>query len=358
MKSTKINQNFSKKELANLVRGIRKSFNLSQVELANMLRLSRYSCLRYENMQDFPRIKTLQKILAYATETKLSLFDLQEVGKLFQDGYSKDMRAPKLQLKASVDLAELLGIILGDGEILKDGTIRIAFDPKKDKNFLYRRVFYLVKKLLGCRVAFESYKRIAFYKSSFVRLLIEDYGLNTGSKSRSNINIPKWCLENPEYCKAVLRGLFDTDGYFGYWNGHVEVMFGRFTDKCTNLVGNITYGLESLEFKPIVKHTKDGRYRIRITNKKDVLKFFIIIGTSNLKHIVRFLLWRIAGYEAKIEKEGLPKLISLTNRLTDSDIRKISVPYFWINKHKITWSNYIEDDMKFIKTHIAKTKTI
>ena len=113
-----------------------------------------------------------------------------------------------------------------------------------------------------------------------------------------------------------------------------------------------------LNFNPIVKHTKDGRYRIRIQNKRETIKFFSNIGTSNIKHVVRFLLWRIAGYEAKIEKEGLKKLIYLTNKVIETKIERTELPYFWSNQHSIKWKHFIEEDPNFIKMHIKKTKSI
>jgi len=338
-----------KEDLPEITLGIRKTLNLSQSELCKELNLARCTILRWENRKKYPRKSTIKKILDFINKNKLDINELKLIGKDCINGYSKDTTVPKLKLIYSEELAELVGILIGDGEIMKDGTLRIAFDPKKDKNFLYRRVFLLIHNLLGNDIKFESNKRIGIYNIAFVRYLKEDCNLIPGSKFVNNWEIPEWCFEKEEYLSAVLRGLFDTDGYFGYFNGSLELMFGRFSHKCTKLVKNIEGSLNKFNFKVIVRRSKDKRYKIRIQNKKDVIGFFSKFGTSNLKHIVRFLLWRINAYEAKIEIEGLNSLINKTNKLVNMDTRNMQLPFKWGLTEKGAFSEYLKEDDKLIK---------
>ena len=92
----------------------------------------------------------------------------------------------------------------------------------------------------------------------------------------------------------------------------------------------------------------DGQFRIRITNKLSVINFFHKIGTSNIKHIIRFLLWRLKKYEAKIEKEGLSKLSYIINKETGRDIRKVELPFLWINENK-AFSTHVQEDLEYVK---------
>ena len=340
--------NFDAKEWASIVLGIRKSLNLSQTELATRLGFSRYTPMRYENCLKIPRKNSIKKVLKLIEENNLDIEKVKELGRNCVSGFAKDTKIPKLKLEYSKELAELIGILLGDGEIMKDGTLRISFDLKKDLNFHYRRTFPLIKNLLGNKLRYESYKRFVFYNTAFVRFLNQDCGLRSGNKSRNNWEIPKWCLEKNEYSIAVLRGLFDTDGYFGYWGGSLEIMYGRFSDRCIGLVNSIQYAFKMLNFNPVIKHTKDGRYRIRIQNKKEVIRFFSIIGTSNLKHIVRFLLWRINRYEARIEIEGLKSLVNRVNQLIKFDIGNVKLPFYWNSENK-DFVDYIMVDDSMIK---------
>ncbi|MBS3104639.1 hypothetical protein J4234_00105 [Candidatus Woesearchaeota archaeon] len=347
--------NFDAKEWASIVLGIRKSLNLSQTELAKRLGFSRYTPMRYENCLKMPRKNSVKKVLEFIDKSNLDIKILKEIGYSCVDGFAKDTKVPKLKLEYSKELAELIGIILGDGEIMKDGTLRVSFDPKKDLNFHYRRTFFLVESLLSNKLHYESYKRFAFYNTAFVRFLNQDCELKSGNKSKNNWEIPKWCFSNEEYLKSAIRGIFDTDGYIGYNSGTVEIMFGRFSKGSTNLIRDIKEGLEKLDFKPIIKYSPDGRCKIRIFGKGDVIKFMMIIGSSNIKNIIRYLLWRLAGYPAKIEHEGMDKLVNMANFLIGNSITTIELPFFW-NESNFSNLNNFKDDKTFIEKRLIAPK--
>ncbi|MBW2968972.1 helix-turn-helix domain-containing protein, partial [Candidatus Woesearchaeota archaeon] len=323
-----------------------KSLNLSQTTLSKNIGLNRQSISRFEKAQRIPNEESIAKIMDFIKKNKLNITELKGIGKDCSKEAKKREKSTKLNLKNSKELAELIGIILGDGEIKKDGSIRISFDPKKDKNFLYRRVFILIQDILKSKINFESYKRIVFWNMAFTKFLEEDCKLTPGSKFENNWKIPKWCFKKEVYLAAVLRGLFDTDGYFGYWGGSLDILFGRFSHKCTNLVEDIEKSLKILNLIPSVRQSNDGRFKIRLLSKEHTLRFFKIIGTSNIKHAIRFLLWRIKRYEAKIELEGLPKLLNL---LPQYDLKLIKIPFLWNDKNKL-FLDYIQKDKLFLKS--------
>ncbi|GEM_PF-6941618 len=351
----KYNVKFDAKEWASIVLGIRKILNLSQSEFATKLEFSRYTIMRYENCLKMPRRKSIKKVLEFIDSNNLDVEEIKELGQKCINGFAKDMKIPKLNLNYSKELAELIGILLGDGEIMKDGTLRISFDPKKDLNFHHRRTFLLVESLLSNKISHESYKRFAFYNTAFMRFLNEDCELKSGNKSINNWSIPKWCYFNEDYLKSVIRGIFDTDGYIGYSSGTIEIMLGRFSKRSTNLIRGIKDGLERLNFKPIVKYSPDGRCKIRIFGKGYVIKFMMIIGSSNIKNIIRYLLWRLVGYPAKIEHEGLDNLTNMINSLTGRDITTIELPFFW-NESKFSNLNKFKDDKTFIEKRLILPK--
>ena len=349
--------NFDAKGWASVILGIRKSLNLSQSELALRLGFSRYTPMRYENCLKMPRVNSIKKVLEFIDQNNLDIKILKEIGYNCIGGFAKDTKVPKLNLKYSKELAELIGILVGDGEIMKDGTLRISFDPKKDLNFHYRRTFLLVERLLGNKLRFEGYKRFAFYNAAFVRYLNEDCNLKSGNKSRNNLAIPNWCSDDEEYLKAVIRDIFDTDGYIGYCNGTIEIMFGRFSTRSTNLIRGIKEGLEKLNFNPKIKYSPDGRCKIQIFGKENVIKFMSDVGSSNIKNIVRFLLWRLIGYPAKIEIDGLDKLVKMANTLTNDDVTAVELPFFW-NESNFSHLTNFKDDKAFIKKRLTPPKPL
>jgi len=333
-----------------IIIGLRKRLGLSHEKLANKIGVSRRSVGKYELGERKPNKEIQEILLEFIKNNNLNIKNLEITGKSFLEEAASREKSRMLNLSFSKELAEFIGIILGDGEIHKDGTIRISFDPKKDENFLYRRVFVLIERLLGNEISFESDKRVAFYNKDFVKFLEFECNLGSGSKSKSNISIPDWCLESKEYVKSVLRGLFDTDGYFGHWGGSIELMFGRFSDRCTNLVKDIEMCLTLLGIGFSTKHTKDGRYRIRMHSQRDIIRFFNMVGTSNIKHIVRFLLWRIARYEARIEIEGMKGACRKLNKLINIKISRTPIPFIWLLGNNETLNEYIKEDEAFLKS--------
>ena len=151
---------------------------------------------------------------------------------------------------------------------------------------------------------------------------------------------------------SVLRGLFDTDGYVGYCLGSVEIMFGRFSDRCDKLTESIVMALQLLGIKSSVQHTKDGRFKIRLSSQRMVLRFFQKVGTSNIKHLARFLLWRLSRYEAKIELEGLPTLLKKVKKRYGVDLDTEPIPFLWQSHHPSLGKYALED------TQMEKTRTM
>ena len=81
------------------------------------------------------------------------------------------------------------------------------------------------------------------------------------------------------------------------------------------------------------------------------------VGSSNIKNIIRYLLWRLAGYPAKIEYEGLDKLVKMINTLTNNDITAIELPFFW-NESKFSNLSNFKDDKMFIEKRLIAPKPL
>ena len=331
-----------------VILGIRKKLSLSQTKLAEKLRINRRSISRFEAFQRIPSQDSSKKIIDFISKYNLDVEELKSLGQFHINDYKQRQKIVQANLEQSNELAELIGIILGDGELRPD-CIRVSFNNKSDIDYLQRRIIFLLNNLLERKVTFESEKRVHLYDMSFVRYLREECNIQSGSKSRNNSTIPKWCMSTKEFSIHVVRGLFDTDGYIGYVGHSIKVQFGRFTDKCTNLVKDIRFILDYLEIRHRLSHTKDGRFVITISGIEDVLDFFNKVGSSNLKHIVRFLLWRLAKYQAKIEIEEIDFLISKLNGIIEFNIRNVALPFVW-NGDNIQFIKFIEKDLSYLES--------
>jgi hypothetical protein len=128
------------------------------------------------------------------------------------------------------DLAEFMGIMLGDGNIWNN-RIRIAFDKRKIDYVNY--VSDLFKKLFEIELKKEinkSTNQLYLYCNNlFVVEKLLDYELKRGHKIKNNLGIPDWIKNNRFYSKRCIKGLIDTDGCI-YWSKRDKQTYIKFTN--------------------------------------------------------------------------------------------------------------------------------
>lgn len=196
----------------------------------------------------------------------------------------------------SIELAELLGIITGDGhveKIIRGNKVRcysitIAGDSRNDKDYLSNYVSILFSKLLNEKGnLFYSKNRNSMYiriHGKKIVEFIEKKGILNGNKKHNNQSIPFWILKNDDYLKAFIRGLIDTDGCIYYISKTNKNLRISFTSYIPSLMRDVRNSLLKLGFHPSeVIRGKD----ISISRKEDTQKFIKEIGFSNNKHLKR-----------------------------------------------------------------------
>ena len=135
------------------------------------------------------------------------------------------------------DLAELIGIMLGDGNMWRT-HIKIAFD-KRNKTYmdyvekLFNKVFGIHLRRLIIKETNQAYL-YCYNKLASQKLL--DFGLKRGDKIKNNVGIPDWVNKNISYAKACLRGLIDTDGciYKSKRDKQIYIKFTNFNKQLLN----------------------------------------------------------------------------------------------------------------------------
>ena len=114
------------------------------------------------------------------------------------------------------ELAELIGIIMGDGYIYTGHgkyQIGVVGSPKTDKAY-FENVRLLILKVCNKEIKIKERERglrINFYSKEMIHLLVNQFNLPSGEKS-SRVMIPSQIAENWDFAKHTLRGLVDTDG--------------------------------------------------------------------------------------------------------------------------------------------------
>jgi len=189
-------------------------------------------------------------------------------------------------LHKSKDLAEIVGIILGDGG-LTHYQLKITLDRKKDKQYaLY--VQELLKKVLGERPFLRERKQnnTITLTISGVELIenLSKIGVNKGNKVLRQVDFPEWISRKSQYQIACVRGLFDTDGgiYFHkHWTKGIKYRnLGLcFTSWSKPLLRSVSRVLAELG----IKHSVYKEAYLYVYNLEDIKKFFRIFQPHNQK---------------------------------------------------------------------------
>ena len=118
-------------------------------------------------------------------------------------------------MKINENIAELTGVILGDGHLHTKHNMITIVGSLEDLNYYQERVQRLFEKVFNKSATLRKRNdRNAYYltlssKKSML-FLTDVVGLKRGSKV--NASIPKIIFSQKKYIRAFLRGLFDTDG--------------------------------------------------------------------------------------------------------------------------------------------------
>ncbi|MCL4354898.1 hypothetical protein M1349_05560 [Patescibacteria group bacterium] len=115
----------------------------------------------------------------------------------------------------SIDLAELMGIVFGDGGINNNWQVVIYVNSLLDLEYS-KYISDLIKKLFKLDVAIRKREKentlmIVASSTTLVEFLISK-GAVRGNKILHRQSMPKWIKKNKKYSKAFVRGLVDTDG--------------------------------------------------------------------------------------------------------------------------------------------------
>lgn len=199
---------------------------------------------------------------------------------------ANDFVKPKL----SSSLAELCGVVLGDGSISRD-QCQISLHMIDDR--LYSQsLIKLIRYLFGVTATVSEYpiynsRRIIISGVKFVSIM-EDLGLKRGDKVRNQVIIPDWIMNNTQYLLTCMKGLYDTDGgtftHRHVVNGYKYINFGiTFTNMSIPLLDGYCVGLEQLG----IRYTR-GNCCIFVYRKDDIKKFMRVIKPRNIKHVKRW----------------------------------------------------------------------
>ncbi len=204
-------------------------------------------------------------------------------------GVARQIRKPKY----SAELAEFVGIVLGDGCITRY-QIMITLHHIDDKEY-GKFVKRLVSHLFGVPVGEshrENYSVINYAVSrvELVRFCVNKLGLYRGNKVKQQVGVPDWIERNQTYRIACARGLMDTDGsvfLHRYKVNRKEYEYKKmaFSNSSKPLAVYMFRVLKEVGLSPRVAR---GGKEVRIDSIVDMEKYFHIISSHNPKHLKRY----------------------------------------------------------------------
>ena len=185
--------------------------------------------------------------------------------------------------EVNTEIAELLGVYLGDGTI-NDYMMRISGDKRYDRNYFEYLAGVMERNFGLASVILENPSTnnlsLQIHSKQFATFFKEKFFLKSGDKIRNQSKIPDLLLADDELAKACLRGLMDTDGSFSRRSVYLCMAFTSYSPVLLNQVYELGKRFGYFSYKV------NGQ--VGSNSWKKLQKYFSEVGSSNLRHIVRF----------------------------------------------------------------------
>lgn len=184
----------------------------------------------------------------------------------------------------SQDVAEYMGVVLGDGNIsIFPRTERLIIVSNANNQYFIKRYSFLTEKLFNKKPTVSKLKGINAIRISIYQKKIS-YRLKipTGNRNRMHIIIPGWIWMEKNYIISLLKGLFEAEGSLSI---HLPTCTYNFQFKNNNkyLLNAVEKGLKILGYNPEIR-----KNAIRLRKKKEVETFKQLIDFRgcNLKQVI------------------------------------------------------------------------
>lgn len=171
------------------------------------------------------------------------------------------------ELEKTRDLAELIGVILGDGNIHKfPRTEALTIACNSNNPGLINRYADLVHKIFLKKPSINKTLTNCIKIRIYQKFISTRLGIPTGARGKLKIEIPHWILKNEENLISYLRGLYEAEGSFCVHLPTYTYKF-LFANRNESLLDNVYDGLKILGFHP--HRSKD---QIQISRKEEVYR--------------------------------------------------------------------------------------
>ncbi len=179
------------------------------------------------------------------------------------------------RFKKNGDLAELSGVILGDGHIRKfPRTEELSIFSNANNPGFIKRYATLIAHIFNKKPALtkhgENCVRIRIYQKEIASRLELPYS----PRRKLIITVPDWILKDKRYIIRYLRGLYEAEGSHCI---HLPTSTYKlfFSNRNQSVLNNVFILLEKLGFHP---HASKGHCSIQLSRKEEVLQAINLIN--------------------------------------------------------------------------------
>lgn len=156
-----------------------------------------------------------------------------------------------IPFKRTTDLAFLIGLILGDGNInvmARTQCLRITLGTNRPK--LWKYTIWVIENIFNKKPS--AYKRnsancmnITIYQQNLSKRL----SIPTGARKNLDIKLPTWVWKDKKMLISAIKGLFEAEGFFSIHKSSYTYNFG-FSNVNTPLLNEVEKALKRLGFHP------------------------------------------------------------------------------------------------------------
>lgn len=190
--------------------------------------------------------------------------------------------------KKDSDLAELCGVLIGDGGLTKY-QVKITLNCDTDNLYsifitkLLKKLFHIDPKLY--KVKNSKALNVCISRIDLV-LFLTTLGIKFGNKLKQELSMPEWIRKSKKYTIACIRGMVDTDGCVIHETHTIKGKKYRyyrlnFSSASPKLINQTKLALEELGFHPKIRNK--GR-AVQLENIAEICDYFRRVGTHNPKH--------------------------------------------------------------------------
>lgn len=175
------------------------------------------------------------------------------------------------------DLAELIGVVLGDGNISSfPRTERMIIVGNSNNLGFINRYALIVEKIFNKKPVISKVRganciRISLYQKFISKRL----GIPTGNRGKIIFELPLWIKNNEVFLIRLLKGLFEAEASLSIHLKTYTYNF-QFTNLNKSLLNIVKEGLISLGYNPEIREIS-----IRLRKKHEVESFKNLIEFRN-----------------------------------------------------------------------------